>query len=172
MSEVIIRDATKADAGMIADISRSTFYQTFAPYNTPEDIDKFMVEQFSREKLIAQVGAPGNIFFMAYLNNEMLGYVRMVEGPNPEGLGKLRAIEIARIYAVSNAIGKGVGSKLMQEAIDIAFKKKKEAIWLGVWEKNQRAIEFYTKWGFEKFGVHDFVLGNDVQTDWLMMRKV
>jgi ribosomal protein S18 acetylase RimI-like enzyme len=60
----------------------------------------------------------------------------------------------------------------MQRCIEIAKEMHREIIWLGVWEHNQQAINFYTKWGFEKFGEHDFVLGNDVQTDWLMKKDL
>jgi len=60
----------------------------------------------------------------------------------------------------------------MEHCIKLAAEKNKELIWLGVWERNQRAISFYQKFGFEKFGEHDFVLGNDVQTDWLMKKML
>jgi GNAT superfamily N-acetyltransferase len=77
-----------------------------------------------------------------------------------------------RIYAEQSAIGKGVGAALMQYSIDLGREKGMKWIWLGVWEHNHRAIAFYTKWGFEKFGDHPFVLGADVQTDWWMRRKL
>lgn len=170
MSSITIRYATHKDAGVIADLSRNTFYETFAPHNSKEDMDKFMNEQFSRERLMAQVGARGNTFFMAHLDDTLVGYVRMVDGINPKELGKTPAIEIARIYADAGVIGKGVGSALMQFSIQVAQEKEKRAIWLGVWEKNQRAIDFYQKWGFEKFSEHPFILGKDVQTDWLMKK--
>ena len=80
------------------------------------------------------------------------------------------ALEIARIYAVQKSIGKGVGRALMQHCIEIARQRNFRIIWLGVWEKNQKAITFYSKWGFEKFGDHMFMLGNDPQTDWLMKK--
>jgi ribosomal protein S18 acetylase RimI-like enzyme len=73
---------------------------------------------------------------------------------------------------VQHSIGKGIGSALLQNCIDMAKEINREIIWLGVWEHNYRAIYFYTKWGFEKFAEHDFVLGNDVQTDWLMKRSL
>jgi ribosomal protein S18 acetylase RimI-like enzyme len=81
-------------------------------------------------------------------------------------------MEIARIYAMKQMIGKGAGKILMQSSIDIAKEKNKAVIWLGVWEKNQRAIDFYTKWGFEKFDETDFLLGSDVQRDWLMRKFI
>ncbi len=169
---ITIRFGTTADADLIADLSRQTFYETFAASNTREDMDKFMNETFSREALMKEVGAEGNIFLLAYDGQEAVGYARMREGElRPEFSGK-PSIEIARIYAVRSCIGKGVGKILMQQCIDIALDNKKELIWLGVWEKNDRAIAFYQKFGFEKFATHDFVLGNDVQTDWLMKKNI
>ena len=156
---------------MIADLSRKTFYDAFAADNTPEDIDKFMNEQFTRESLMAEVTEPGSIFFLATIEDQVVGYARMREAPNPPELGHEPAIEIARIYAVTDTIGKGVGSALMQQCLAIAQERKKAVVWLGVWEHNQRAIAFYTRWGFQKFSEHVFVVGNDPQTDW-MMKKV
>jgi len=169
---ITVRNAILEDAELIADMSRQTFYDSFAKENTREDMDKFMNEQFTKEQLMKEVGAERNIFLLAYEGDEAVGYVRMRENNIPPELGTDKAIEIARIYAVQTAIGKGVGSVLMQKCIDIARERKHHTIWLGVWEHNQRAIDFYTRWGFEKFADHDFILGNDVQKDWLMKRKV
>jgi ribosomal protein S18 acetylase RimI-like enzyme len=60
----------------------------------------------------------------------------------------------------------------MQNCIDKAIELKKEIIWLGVWEKNTKAISFYSKWGFIKFAEHPFVLGDDIQNDWLMKKEI
>jgi ribosomal protein S18 acetylase RimI-like enzyme len=73
---------------------------------------------------------------------------------------------------VTNSIGKGIGKALMLKCIEIAREKKSDVLWLGVWENNQRAIDFYTKWGFEKFSTHIFMLGDDPQTDWLMKKEL
>ena len=167
-----IKMATNADAELIADMSRKTFYETFVSQNTKENMDKFMNESFTKEALMEEVGEPGNIFLLAYDEKEPAGYVRMRENNNPPELGNRNSIEIARIYAATNAIGKGVGKTLMQKCIELAREKKKEVLWLGVWEKNNRAIDFYIKWGFEKFSTHIFMLGDDPQTDWLMKKEL
>jgi ribosomal protein S18 acetylase RimI-like enzyme len=166
---VSIRFATKKDAELIADLSRQTFYDSFASQNTKENMDKFMNEQFNKEALMKEVGAEGNIFLLAFINEEVVGYVRMREGEKRSEFENKSSIEIARIYTIQHS--KGTGSALMQKCIEVAKELKREIIWLGVWEHNQRAIDFYTRWGFEKFADHDFVLGNEVQTDWLMKRE-
>ena len=169
---LVIREATVADARLIADISHLTFYETFAAYNTKEDMEKFLTDQFTKGKLIMEVGARGNTFFLAYDGNDVAGYVKLRDERIPSKMGNVTALEVARLYAMTNQIGKGVGSLLMQTSIDISKQRNKEWLWLGVWESNHRAIDFYTKWGFEKFDETDFLLGDDLQRDWLMKRRV
>ena len=165
--EIEIKTATKADAELIADLSRTTFYETFAAQNTAADMENFFKEQFTREALMAEVGAAGNIFLLAYTENKAVGYARLRENKNEDD-----RIEIARLYATTAMVGKGVGKVLMQACITLAQQKGKKTVWLGVWEKNERAISFYKAWGFEKVGVHDFVLGTDVQQDWIMEKTL
>ncbi len=172
MESIRVRYATKADAELIADFSRKTFYEAFSGDNTEENMELFMKNRFSRELLMAEVDAPGNIFLLAYSGDELVGYARLRENNNPPSLEGKATLEIARIYSATHTIGKGVGKALMNRSIEIAVEKNKEIIWLGVWEKNLRAIEFYTRWGFEKFNDHEFLLGNDRQRDWLMKKHV
>ena len=170
--ETHIRYATKEDAELIADISQQTFYDSFIEDNSEEDMQKFLTEQFTKGRLMLEVGSPENIFLLAFMDDEVAGYVKLREGNIPKQLGTANALEIARIYCTTACIGKGVGKALMQKCIDIAKEKEKQVIWLGVWEKNHRAIDFYTKWGFEKFSEQDFLLGNDLQNDWLMKKEL
>ena len=169
---LVIREATVTDARLIADISHKTFYDTFAAFNSIHNMDKFLNQQFTKGKLMMEVGARENIFLLAYEGDEVAGYVKLRDERVPSGMGKVSALEIARLYAMKGKIGKGVGSLLMQSCIDIAKQKNKAWLWLGVWEKNQRAIDFYTRWGFEKFDETDFLLGDDTQKDWLMKKIV
>lgn len=172
MAEVTTRLAEKNDAELIADMSRISFYETFAKDNSKEDMDLFMNEQFTKAALMKEVEEGDGIFIIAFIADEACGYARMGL-TNQEGiLAAENAIEIARIYAMPSAIGKGVGAALMKKCISIAEEQNKNILWLGVWEKNTRAIEFYKRWGFEKFGEHSFLLGTDRQTDCLMKRLV
>lgn len=167
-----IRYATKDDAELIADISRQTFYDTFAADNRKEDMDKFLNEQFTRGRLMLEVGARDNTFLLAYDGEAVAGYVKLRDAKRPAALVFTPALEIARIYTLTPFIGKGVGKLLMQTSLDIARQMGKKVVWLGVWEKNRRAIDFYTKWGFVKFAETEFLLGDDVQRDWLMKKDV
>jgi ribosomal protein S18 acetylase RimI-like enzyme len=167
-----IRTATIDDAIMIANISQQTFYETFAKDNTEENMEKFLNEQFTKGKLVLEVGSPENTFLIAYNEKEVAGYVKLRDSKPPVQLKEYKALEIARIYSMTHFIGKGVGKLLMESSIDFAKQRKKQIIWLGVWQRNLRAIDFYSKWGFEIFDETDFILGNDIQKDWLMKKAV
>lgn len=166
-----IRTANYQDAALIADISRQTFYDTFAADNTAEDMEKFLSEQFTRDALMMEVGLKEHLFLLAVDGDTIAGYVKLKDGKRPAKI-KVAAIEIARLYVVKEFIGKGVGKLLMQYCIDEAQRKGKNTIWLCVWERNQRAIDFYTAWGFEKFDECQFILGDDVQLDWMMKKDL
>jgi len=172
MSLIQIRLASDKDAELIADLSRSTFYETYEPYNKKEELDAFMNETYTKEALIKEVGAPGNTFLLAHEGEKTVGYLRLREHHEPKELEVLPSIEIARIYVIKKYIGKGVGKALMEKSIEIAREKNKSILWLAVWPKNKPAIDFYFKWGFEIFGDQDFVFGKEVQKDWLMKKMI
>lgn len=169
---ISIQQANPADSSLIARLSRQTFLETFAAQNTPENVEIFLSKQFSVIMLEEEVLDMTNIFFLAYKGDQPVGYAKMREGKKLEALGGVPAIEIARIYAVKEAIGTGVGKALMLQCIQTAKNLEKKILWLGVWERNFPGILFYERWGFEKFGTHIFMLGDDPQTDWLMKKEL
>ncbi len=172
MQSIIIRLANEQDVKLIKNVSWQTFFDTFHPYNAKEDMELFLKENFNEETVKCEMVDKLNTFIVAYVRKQVAGYVKLSECENPKELGALKAIEISRIYALKEKIGSGVGKALMEYCIQFAKEKNKDVIWLGVWEHNQRAIQFYRQWGFEKFGEHLFILGNDRQNDWLMKKEL
>lgn len=170
--KIEIREGTTADAELIADISRKTFYDTFAKDNTAEDMDIFLSTVFTKRRLMEEVGKKGHYFLLAYVNSEIAGYACLRETYDADVFNNSSAIEIARIYVIDKWLRAGVGRALMSHCLALAKSLQKKVVWLGVWEKNQRAINFYTQWNFQKFNEHAFVLGNDVQCDWLMKKHL
>jgi GNAT superfamily N-acetyltransferase len=167
-----IRIAGAGDAEMIADLARRTFYESFAAVNTEENMRIYLEEQYTREKAMAEVVAPGRIYILAYLGDEVAGYASLREAEPPRGLEGEKTIEIGQLYAEQRLIGKGVGAFLMQACLDIAKERGRDWVWLGVWTQNHRAKAFYSKWGFEPFGEHIFFVGLDAQTDWWMRKRL
>ena len=163
-----IKEATAADAPLIAQLSQQTFAETFAAHNKPQDMQLFFEEQFTLPQLAAEVGLPQHIFYLAYAHGKPVGYMKL-RLVSHEAVPS--SIEIARIYATQQSVGTGVGKTLMQQAVTTAQAMGRKALWLGVWEHNLRALKFYAQWGFVPFGEHPFLLGRDLQRDLLLKKE-
>jgi len=173
MDKFIIKPLTEADAAMLCKMSIETFVDTYAVYNTEENMQLHLQRHFNQEKLLSELQNKTNYFFAVFDNEHPAGYVKLRTGKeNPEELEGRKHIELERIYAVKTCQGMGLGSKMIQYCIDFASVKGYEVLWLGVWNQNVEAFQFYKKRGFEIFGEHIFMLGTDVQTDWLMKKEL
>lgn len=170
MEHIKITKATPADTQTLLTLGRETFYETFAESNTDEDMQKYLTDNFTEEKLHAELANPDSHFCIAWEGDVAIGYLKVNENDAQTELRETDTLEIERIYVMNAWQGKKVGQLLYEKAVEIAGEKGKSAIWLGVWEENPRAIRFYEKNGFVAFGKHSFMLGNDEQTD-IMMRK-
>lgn len=172
MKNIKIKRASSSDLTLLQNIGRQTFSETFSENNTEENMIKYLEEGFSVEKLSAELNNPDSEFYFASLENNIIGYLKINHGQSQTELKDERAMEIERIYVLKDFHGKNVGQLLYQKAIDIASEKKADYVWLGVWEENPRAINFYKKNGFVEFDKHIFVLGDDEQTDIMMRLKL
>ncbi|MEY4011425.1 MAG: hypothetical protein RIT22_549 [Bacteroidota bacterium] len=169
MTAIKIKKVTLADIIQLQEIGRQTFAETFSSTNTEENMKAYLEEGFSTAKLSAEFDNPNSEFYFATLNNTVIGYLKINFGLAQTELKDDKALEIERIYVLQEFHGKKVGQLLYDQAIHLAKEKKADYVWLGVWGKNHRAIQFYTKNGFVEFDQHIFVLGDDEQTD-IMMR--
>lgn len=156
----------------LRNLSIQTFKETFSEVNTEEDMQKYLDENLSIEKLKSELENPNSEFYLAENNDEILGYLKLNFKDAQTEKSEENHFEIERIYVLKAFLGQKIGQILSDKAIEIGRKKNLEYVWLGVWEENHRAIRFYEKNGFEIFGKHDFVLGKDVQTDLLMKMKI
>jgi GNAT superfamily N-acetyltransferase len=163
-----IRYGTTGDAKMLAELGERTFYDTFANHNTPENIDAYLKKSFSPEIQFNELSQSDVIFLIAEFEDIPIGYAQLVLNSEDEAIKRIKPLEIRRIYASKEYLGKGVGKALIQATISEARQRGCDCIWLGVWEKNQRAIDFYKKWGFREVGTHIFSVGDDPQNDFVM----
>ncbi|HZH86638.1 MAG TPA: GNAT family N-acetyltransferase [Brumimicrobium sp.] len=163
---------TTNEIDQLQKIGRQTFYETFSTGNTQENMQKYLDERFSIEKLTAELNDKNAIFYFAQLENKIVGYLKINFGDSQTELKDDKSLEIERIYVLKEFQGKKIGQILYDKAIEIAKQKDADYIWLGVWEENPRAIKFYKKNGFVEFDKHIFKLGNNEQTDIMMKLKL
>ena len=167
-----IRKINIDDLETLRNLSIQTFKETFEEVNTEEDMQKYLDENLSIEKLKTELENVNSEFYFAENNGEILGYLKLNFKDAQTEKVEENHFEIERIYVLKAFLGQKIGQILFDKAIEIGREKNLEYVWLGVWEENHRAIRFYEKNDFEIFGKHDFVLGEDVQTDLLMKMKI
>lgn len=169
---LIIRAGTLQDTSLLSALGRTTFEEAFAKDNTAENMKAYLDQSFNKEKIIKEITDSNSQFYLAYYDEQPAGYAKLRVNGEVKKVLKGKAIELERIYVSHDFQGKKIGTALLQTCINHAQEKKFEWIWLGVWENNHKAQNFYAKWGFEKFGEHVFQMGNDPQTDWVMKKKI
>ena len=169
-----IRRATPADAEPLAALAERTFRDTFAADNAAEDMEVYVRDSFSLDRVRAELADDANTFLLAFVDGaeRPTGYAKLRTGTTEPSVTGPDPVELERLYVDRSAIGHGVGAALMRASLDVARSAGHRTLWLRVWERNARAISFYERWGFETVGDHVFRLGSDDQKDLIMERPV
>lgn len=171
MRKKVIKKVELSDFELLQKVAKETFQETFAKDNSEENMQKYLIDAFAMNKLHSEWLSPHSFFFLVFLNEEVVGYLKINEGNAQTENQEEGAYEIERIYVLQAYQSKGIGQFLLDFALQFAIENQAEYIWLGVWEKNTKAISFYQKNGFFAFDSHIFLFGEDPQTD-ILMKKV
>lgn len=163
-----ILKATSPHLPQLQSLSLQTFTEAFTEGNTEENMKQYLAESFSSEKLLEELNNPDSEFYFVMDNQHPAGYLKLNFNNAQTELKETHGIEIERIYVLQQYQGKKVGKLLLNLALQIAKNKKATYLWLGVWERNTKAIEFYKRNGFVQFDTHPFVFGKEIQTDLMM----
>jgi ribosomal protein S18 acetylase RimI-like enzyme len=167
-----IRKATAADADVLSELALKIFLDTFGAQNNPEDIELHASRSYSREIQLAEINDPTLTYLLAVVDGQPAGFA-MIGLPRSESCSKFdKPVELFRFYVEKSWHGKGIAQPMMKECEKIARSLGGGTICLSVWLENPRAIRFYEKVGFRKEGTQPYILGNDVQTDWVMARDI
>jgi diamine N-acetyltransferase len=169
---MLIRRTSLDDLCQMSRLSESAFRHAYAWYNTPEDMNRYVRDHFSEEQLRKEFLDLDLLYFIAVENEEIAGYIKLNLRPEEFTDCGNRPLEIARLYTKVNLTGKGIGKKLVEESERFAKKNGFDSLCLGVWQKNEKAVKFYLREGFEIKGVTTFTLGADVQDDFVMLKRL
>lgn len=169
---IAIRTASLNDLSLLVSMGRKTFVASFASENIAENMEAYLQTAFTHEKIEQELSEDETQFFLAYDGSTPVGYAKVRVNDEVNGLLMEPAFELERIYVISAYQGRKIGVALLEKCIEYGKQNNFYWIWLGVWEHNTKAQQFYLKWGFEKFGEHPFKMGSDIQTDWLMKKRI
>lgn len=163
----MIVKVNKEDIETLVEISKKTFWDTFAKDNKQEDITEYIENNLNSDMLLEELNNSNSHFFFYTIDEEVLAFMKMNTGDaqSEEVVGN--SIELERIYVTKEGQGQGIGQSLMNHTINFAKELSADFLWLGVWEHNYKAIEFYKKNNYIEFSKHSFMMGEDEQTDLL-----
>lgn len=158
------------DAARLAELGARTFAETYGADNTEADIAQYIAATYGKSLQRTELESADTEYVLAEIGAELVGFALLREGPQPAYVPGMHAVEIRRFYVSRAMHGRGVAAKLMSATREAARKRGADALWLGVWAENRRAIRFYEKQGLEVVGRQSFVLGGDEQSDLVMAR--
>ena len=169
---VAIRTGAPGDAAALAEIAARTFRDTFAADNRPEDLALHIASSYGAAQQERELRDPAITTLLAEVDGVLAGFAQVREGPVPACVDGDAPVELWRFYVAHEWHGRGIAQSMMRAVEAEAARRGGRTLWLGVWERNERAKAFYTKSGFVDVGSHVFMVGTDPQTDRIMARPL
>ena len=168
-----IRRATSEDAAALAEFGARTFYETFAADNTPEDMTRHLASAWSPSLQRAEIDDPQLDTLLAIdVGGSFAGFAQLQAERAPACVATCKPVELKRFYVDKPWQGRGVARELMAAVEREARARGARELWLGVWERNERAQAFYRRCGFRAVGTQIFIVGGDPQTDKVMLKEI
>ena len=165
-----IRRAGPGDSKRLSEFAEKTFRDTFGAMNKADDIECHCRESFSKSIQAAEIANPNMVTLLSEIGGDLAGFSQLRWAKAPLCVAASVPGEIQRLYVDAHYHGKGVASDLMNASLTEIRSRGSDIVWLGVWERNAKAIAFYKKFGFVEVGDHMFQLGGDPQRDIIMAR--
>lgn len=168
-----------SEASRLSEFAKDNFDKTYGPLCRAADVDAYMASELSPTSLLRVLTNPTSWVFAAVVDDEWVGYAQVQLAPLPEDVISLQTpslsttpMELSRFYVVRKCHGTDVAQQMLGIVLAHAELQGSETLWLSVWQENARAIAFYKKWGFSAIGATKFLMGEDLQDDFIMERAV
>ena len=170
--ELCIRRGASADAALLAAFAARAFEETFGTDNRPEDMQAHLAATYGTRQQTKELLDPSVTTLLAFSKEELIAYAQVRRSTPPPCVTCPKAVELHRFYVDRKAHGAGVAAKLMAAVQGVAHDHGADHLWLGVWERNLRAMAFYRKCNFVDVGSTVYCVGSDPQTDRVMLSQV
>jgi len=155
-----IREAGEGDAVLLSILASTTFHEAYFEQDESANLARYVNESFAIEAVQAEIAEPGSLFFIVFAKGKAVGYARLIEDSRLDCVQGERVVELKRLYILERVRRTGIGRLLMEHCLGEASRRGFDVLWLGVWEENARALEFYAKFGFREAGTIMFPYGD------------
>ncbi len=166
-----IRKANLDDVNLISVLAGVTFYEAYFETDEQKDIADYIVENYSVEQIKSELIDENSIFFIAELDGKAIGFAKLRENSIPECLEGENTIELHRIYLVERVWRNGIGRTLVEKCLYESKKKGFDSMWLGTWNVNVKAQNFYKGLGFSHAGEYQYYYADKLTTNLVFKKK-
>lgn len=167
-----IRKAHSGDVQELIGVGRRTFMETYAADNDPGNIQLYMDMTYTQDRIEANLADPQATYLMLYVDQDLVGFALLKAGPAPECVSGTHPLHLRQLYVDRAHQGQGLGSALIDTCLAEGRQQGYDQLWLAVWEHNPKAQGFYHRQGFEQVGSCEFIIGKEVQQDWILCRSM
>ena len=171
-TRMIIRTAEATDAPALSTVAKTVFAATYGAVIPSAVLHRYLTQTFSETALLADLANPSHAYWVAIAEDQLVGFSQLTRTPPPACVPVTPAIELARFYILPTHQGRGVAGPLLAAIQTAAQQMGYRAVWLCVWEANDRALAFYRKWGFVPVGRHDIVVEDIVFHDYILIKQL
>lgn len=172
VANITVRQAYAADVDTIVSLGRKTFVETYGDTNKKEAVAAYVDQMFNHERIEKEVNTFGERFFITYVGDLPVGFTKLSENRIPKGLNGKKKIQLERIYVLKEYQGFKIGTELIEKVLSVAKEEGYKIVWLSVWQKNNKAIQFYQKAGFVIYDTDTFQFGEELHDDFLMKKEI
>jgi ribosomal protein S18 acetylase RimI-like enzyme len=167
-----IKSATASDANALSAFGARIFYETYIAGHAQDVVVAHVAGAFSPAQQARELADP-TITTILGLDDSgaLIGFAQWRFGPVPSCVVDQEPAELWRFYVGREFHGLGIAQRLLNHTLENAYEAGVEAMWVGVWAPNARALAFYRKHGFVEVGTHPYVMVNEVQDDIVLVHK-
>ena len=172
MNAPLIRQATLDDVEILCRLGATTFRETYRAISDPREVDEYADEHFTQARVEAWFRRPCARTLLAFAADAPVGYAHVRSAKVPDCIADRKAVELSRLYLLASAQGTGLGGALMTAALAEIAALGGRTVWLGAYDRNVKALDFYARRGFVQVGTHEFEFGGQVYADPVLTRAV
>ncbi len=163
--------AEEADA--LALLARETFDEAFGHLYRRDDLAAFYAEWKTPDAFSRWIANPRIGICVAYDGGGAIGYAMTGEDIMLDyDPGERTALELKQLYIRAGYHGMGVAQTLMRWVEEQASRISADEIILSVYSENHRGLAFYAKHGFTKYADTTFLVGQQVDPEYLYRKTL
>jgi len=165
-----LREAVINDSALLSELGARAFREAFESFMSPFTMDAHIAATYNQSRQMDELADSSKKILIIEQGGIAAGYALLHAHESPLVVRDVNSIELSRIYLRQDFIGHGLGRALMLECLEEARRRDHKSIWLAVWEKNERAVSFYGKFGFERVGIRPKNADSSAGEDLIMCR--